>query len=51
MFILLYIYTLVLQIRSQKVFGDQKPSPNTVSEGVWSCKDIYTYYIDGLYLE
>ena len=28
----------MLQIRSQNVFGDQNPSPNTVSEGVWSCK-------------
>ena len=29
----------MLQIRSQKVFVDEKPSPNTVSEGVWSCKE------------
>ena len=46
----IYIYTLVLQILSEKVFGTQKPSPNTVSEGVWSYKDIiyhiiYTYII------
>ena len=26
---------------NSKVFGFQKPTPNTVSEGVWSCRDRY----------
>jgi len=31
-------HALVLQIPSEKVFRSQK-TPNTVSEGVWSCRD------------
>ena len=31
---------LVLQIPSQKVFRPQKTTPKTVSEGVWSCRDV-----------
>ena len=30
--------TLVLQIPSEKVFRPKKTTPNTVSEGVWSCR-------------
>ena len=28
----------VLQIPSEKVFRPKKTTPNTVSEGVWSCR-------------
>jgi len=32
-------YALELQIPSEKVFRPQKTTPNSVSEGVWSCSD------------
>ena len=36
--------SLVLQIPSEKVFTSQKTSPNTVSEGVWSCRAAWVIF-------